>query len=219
MSKADGLNLFLTSFISLLAIMNPFGNTPLFLTLAGAKPEKEKQRIALRASATSILILLAFIFLGKQILAFFRITIPAFQIAGGILIFIIGLTMLHAFRLWVKSTPGEEQDWSEKQDVAIIPLGIPILTGPGAITTAMVLALQNAAIGTAALELKIIVSLAALAVSVITYIVFRESAYLMRLLGNTGINILTRLMGLLITVMAVQFVINGLKASFPFLTR
>jgi multiple antibiotic resistance protein len=210
MSRAEWLNFFFTSFISLFAIVNPLGNATLFLTLTEGKPDKDKQRVALRAAITSLLILLAFIFLGKQILVFFRITIPAFQIAGGILIFIIGVTMLHAFRLWVKSTPTEEQAWAEKQDVGVIPLGIPILTGPGAITTAMVLVFQQTGI-----EARMIVCAAAVLVCLIAFLVFSQSTYLLRLLGDTGINIFTRLMGLLLTVMAVQFFINGLKAAFP----
>ena len=175
-------------------------------------PEKEKKRVALRAAITSLLILLAFVLLGKQILFFFRITIPAFQIAGGILIFIIGLTMLHAFRLWVKSTPTEEKDWTEKPDVGVIPLGIPILSGPGAITTIMVLVFQHPDF-----QGRAIVGGAAVVVCVIAFVIFAELTYLIRLLGQTGINIFTRLMGLLLTVMAVQFLINGLRAAFPFL--
>ena len=218
MSKIEWLNFFLTSFISLFAIMNPLGNTAVFLGMTEGRTEGEKKRIALRAALTSFIVILGFILAGKQILFFFRITIPAFEIAAGVLIFIIGLTMLSAFRLWMKSTPNEEKEAaarvSERQDVAIIPLGIPIVSGPGAITTAMVLAFQRPGI-----EARITVVVAAALVSIITYFVFAESTYLFRLLKQTGINILTRLMGLLLTVMAVQFLINGLKMAFPFLAR
>lgn len=213
MSGADELNFFVTAFVSLFAIVNPFGNAPLFLSLTEGRSAKEQQRIALRAAVTSFLILAAFIFFGKPILSFFRVTIPAFQIAGGILIFIIGITMLRAFHFWARSTPEEEKEASEKQDVAVIPLGIPILTGPGAITTAMVLTFQRTG-----LEARLVVALSAVLVCLIAYLVFRESSYLMRIMGNTGINILTRLMGLLLTVIAAQFIINGLLAVFPFLS-
>ena len=179
MSRAEWLNFFLTSFISLFAIVNPLGNATLFISLTEGCSDRQRRRAAIRAAITSLLILLVFIFLGKQILTFFRITIPAFQIAGGILIFIIGVTMLHAFRLWVKSTPTEEQAWAEKQDVGVIPLGIPILSGPGAITTAMVLAVQQPN-----LEARAIVCAAAVLVCLIAFLVFSQSTYLMRLLGD-----------------------------------
>jgi small neutral amino acid transporter SnatA (MarC family) len=96
--------------------------------------------------------------------------------------------MLHAFRLWTRSTPEEEQEAADKEDVAVIPLGIPILSGPGAITTAMVFAFQHQG-----LQGKLLVSLAALLTSVITYFVFRESTFLMKIMGHTGINLLTRI--------------------------
>jgi multiple antibiotic resistance protein len=214
MSRAEWLNFFFTSFISLFAIVNPFGNSPMFLTLTEGRPEKEKKRLALRAALTCMLVLLAFVLLGKQILSFFHITIPAFQIAGGVLIFMIGVTMLSAFHLWMKSTPTEEKDWTGKPDVGVIPLGIPILSGPGAITTIMVMVFQHPD-----LPGRVIVASATVLVSLISFVIFAQSTYLTRLLGQTGINIFTRLMGLLLTVMAVQFLINGLRAAFPFLGR
>ena len=213
LNTAD-LNFFVNTFISIFAIVNPIGNTPLFLSFTEGKSIKDKKKIAFRASLTSFLILLLFIFLGKGILTAFRVTIPAFHIAGGILIFIIGLTMLHAFRLWVKTTPHEEKEAVDKEDVAVIPLGIPILSGPGAITTVMVFTFQQPG-----LEGKLLVSLASLLTCIITYFVFSESGYLMKIMGQTEINLLTRLMGLLLTVKAVQFFINGLSEVIPFLTK
>ncbi len=216
MPEPHWLTYFATTFFSLFAIINPFGNAPLFLGMTEGRTERDKKSIALRAALTSFVILVAFVLGGKYILFFFKITIPAFEIAAGVLIFIIGLTMLSAFHFWMRTSGPEQKEAEvkaeEKQDVAIIPLGIPILSGPGAITTAMVLAFQTAGVSS-----RLMVIVCAAIVRLITFLVFAESSYLVRLLKQTGINILTRLMGLLLTVMAVQFFINGLKLAFPFL--
>jgi len=212
MDLNEGLKFFFASLISLFAIVNPFGNAPIFLGLTEGKGAQERKRIALRASLTCVITLLAFIFLGKSVLYLFRVSISSFQIAGGILIFIIGLTMLHAFRLWTKSTPKEEEEALVKEDIAVIPLGIPILSGPGAITTAMILVFQHSGF-----EGKLIVSISALLTSILAYLILSFSGILLKAVGNTGINILTRLMGLLLTVKAIEFITEGVLSAFPFL--
>ena len=210
MPHGEALTFLINCFVALFAIVNPVGNAPLFLSFTGNCTPSERKQTAFRAALTCLIVLFVFVFLGKGILYLFRVTIPAFQIAGGALIFIIGLTMLHAFRLWVKSTPSEEQEAVEKEEVGVIPLGIPILAGPGAITTAMVFAFEYAGP-----EGKIMVCIAVILTSLISYFVFAGSNWLMKIMGNTGINILTRLMGLLLTVKAVQFALAGLTAAFP----
>ena len=204
------LNFFFTAFISLFAIVNPFGNAPLFLTFTEDKTEKERTQIAFRSSLASMIILLAFIFLGKYILLFFRITISDFQIAGGIIIFVVGLNMLQVRHPRTKSIPQEQEEAMEKEDISIVPLGIPILSGPGAIATAMVLAYQSGH-----LFGKVLVAIGAILTAGFTFFIFKESIRLIKFLGHTGINLLTRLMGLILMVKAVEFVVQGIYSAFP----
>jgi multiple antibiotic resistance protein len=190
-------------------IVDPLGNAPVFLTLTGSKNTAERNRTALRASLVTFLILLIFAFVGEWILKLLRVTISSFQIAGGILIFIIALSMLQARRSRAKSTPQEEQLKNEGEDVAIFPLAIPMLSGPAAITTVMVLINLSTSI-----TQRLLVVLAIVLTCLFTYLILRASGRVLNLLGQTGINVLTRLMGLLLAVISVQFVIDGIKEVF-----
>jgi multiple antibiotic resistance protein len=190
-------------------IVDPLGNAPVFLTLTGSKSTAERNRAALRASLATFLILLIFAFVGEWILKLLRVTISSFQIAGGILIFIIALSMLQARRSRAKSTPQEEQLKNEGEDVAIFPLAIPMLSGPAAITTVMVLINLSTSI-----TQRLLVVLAIFLTCLFTYLILRASGRVLNLLGQTGINVLTRLMGLLLAVISVQFVIDGIKEVF-----
>ena len=190
-------------------IVDPLGNAPVFLTLTGSKNTAERNRTALRASLVTFLILLIFAFVGEWILKLLRVTISSFQIAGGILIFIIALSMLQARRSRAKSTPQEEQLKNEGEDVAIFPLAIPMLSGPAAITTVMVLINLSTSI-----TQRLLVVLAIFLTCLFTYLILRASGRVLNLLGQTGINVLTRLMGLLLAVISVQFVIDGIKEVF-----
>ncbi len=190
-------------------IVDPLGNAPIFLSITGGQSPAERNRTALRASVVTFLILLIFAFVGEWILKLLRVTISSFQIAGGILIFIIALSMLQARRSRAKSTPQEEHERPEGEDVAVFPLAIPMLSGPAAITTVMVLINLSTSITQRAL-----VILAIFLTSLFTYLILRASGRVMGLLGQTGINVLTRLMGLLLAVISVQFVIDGIKEVF-----
>ena len=185
----------------------PSGNIPFFLALTrGATPE-ERRRTAFRASLDTFRILLFFAFVGEWILRLLRVTISSFRIAGGILIFIIALSMLQARRSRARSTPEEEHDRREREDVSIFPLAIPMMSGPAAITTVMVLISISKSY-----TRKALVILGILPTSVACYWILRESGRLLKILRQTGINVLSRLMGLLLAVIAVQFVVDGIKA-------
>jgi multiple antibiotic resistance protein len=190
-------------------IVDPLGNIPIFLAITEERSPEQRNRTALRASLATFLILLLFAFVGEWILRLLRVTISSFQIAGGILIFIIALSMLQARRSRAKSTPQEEHERHEGDDVAIFPLAIPMLGGPAAITTVMVLI----NLSTSLLQ-RALVILAIFLTSLSCYLIMRASGRLMNFLGQTGINVLTRLMGLLLAVISVQFVIDGIKEAF-----
>lgn len=200
------LEFVLITFSMIFFIVDPLGNIPVFLALTEGASPAERNRTARRASIVTLLILLLFAFIGEWILRLFRVTISSFQIAGGILIFIIALSMLQARRSRAKSSPEEEDERLQQEDISIFPLAIPMLSGPAAITTVMVLINLSASF-----TQRMIVILAIILTSLCCYFIMKESGRLLRVLRKTGINVLTRLMGLLLAVIAVQFVIDGIK--------
>ena len=197
------------SLSSIFFIVDPLGTAPIFLAITEGQTAKERNRTALRANVVTFLILVVFAFVGEWILKLLRVTISSFQIAGGILIFTIALSMLQVRRSRAKSTPQEEHEKQEGEDVAIFPLAIPMLSGPAAITTVMVLI----NLATSPLH-RMLVILSITLTGLFCYLILRASGTLLNLLGRTGINVLTRLMGLLLAVISVQFVIDGIKAAF-----
>jgi multiple antibiotic resistance protein len=193
------------AFTSLLAIVNPLGAIPLYVALTAQYPKEQRRATLRRAIMTGFGVLIVFAVAGTYILEFFGITRQAFQVAGGILFFAVGWDMLQARRSRVKTTEEEETESTHRDDVGIIPLGLPTLAGPGAITT--VIALNGQA--DSVLE-SATVYLAIVLVLLICYITLAAAPALTRRMGQTGMNVMTRLMGLLVMVIGAQFVINGL---------
>lgn len=211
---SDYLNFTSFAFAALFFIIDPLGNVPLFLAITPRNDAQERRQIVGKASLVSGLILVFFLLTGNLMLDIFHVTIGAFRVAGGILVFAIAFRMLFVVRPGQKTSPQEEQEAIAKEDVSVFPLAIPLLSGPGAITTVILLRSTCRDVVHYFLILAVIV-----VVSLLTYFILRESQYLMKLLGQTGINILTRLMGLMLSVIAVQFAIDGIKAVLPELTR
>jgi multiple antibiotic resistance protein len=192
------------AFTSLLAIVNPLGAVPIFIALTASNSPDQRRNTARRAVLTSLIVLLAFCLLGTWILRFFGITTQAFQIAGGILFFGIGSDMLQARRSRGKTTEEEETESVGKDDPGIIPLGLPTLVGPGAITT--VIALNGQAedfARTAAVYIAIVLVL------LVAWAILIAAPAVARRMGRTAMNVMTRLMGLIVMVVGAQFVING----------
>jgi multiple antibiotic resistance protein len=192
------------AFTSLLAIVNPFGAVPVFIAMTANYERAHRAATLRRAVFTAFVVMVAFALLGTWILRFFGITTHAFQIAGGIIFFGIGWDMLHARRSGVKTTAEEETEGAAREDIGIIPLGLPSLAGPGAITT--VIALESQAL-TLAQSVSIYASI--LLVVLISWLVLAAAPYVTRKLGQAGMNVFTRIMGLLAMVVGAQFVING----------
>ncbi len=200
----------LVCFGSLFSIIDPFAAVPVFLGLVAGQSKTEQGGTALRASLTCLAVLSAFGFGGSFIFGFFSITIPAFKIAGGILLFAVGLEMMRGKHSDTRSTKEERHEAETKEDVGMIPLGLPLLSGPGAIATVMVL------VGKAkSLEERAGLHVAIFAVSVLTFLVLRSASFMARALGKTGINIIGRFMGLILAAVAIQFVIDGAREAFP----
>ncbi|MGH7507623.1 MAG: MarC family protein [Longimicrobiales bacterium] len=200
----DALQFAVLAFTSLLAIVNPLGAVPMFLALTGNYDRARRRATLRRAILTSFAVLIAFTLLGTWILRFFGITTHAFQIAGGILFFGVGWDMLQARRSRVKTTEEEETESAGKDDVGIIPLGLPMLAGPGAITT--VIALNG---NTDTLLESASVYVAIVLVLLVCWALLSAAPAITRRMGQTAMNVMTRLMGLLVMVVGAQFVING----------
>jgi multiple antibiotic resistance protein len=194
------------AFSSLFVLVDPIAAVPAFLAMTADSDSPHRRAMALRASITCFVVLSVFAFSGTMIFRFFGITLPAFKIAGGLILGIIGLDMVQGRRSPTKETASETAEGSEKEDVGIIPLGIPMLAGPGSISSAIVLMSQSPDWRHASV---IFVAIAVTAASSVLILAAAErvGGYL----HETGIRILTRMMGLLLLSIAVQFILNGLR--------
>jgi multiple antibiotic resistance protein len=188
---------------SLFFLVDPFAVIPVFLSMTpGDAPSRRET--ARRAAWTCFIVLAAFAAAGGLIFRVFGITLPAFKIAGGVILIMIGLEMLQARNSGTKQSPEETAECAARETIGVIPLGIPMLAGPGAISTAMILT------GDSRRWWQFAVVFAVIALtSLISYWVLAAADRVGRFLGETGIRIMTRLMGLLLTAVAVQFIING----------
>ncbi len=195
--------------IPLIIIMDPFGNLPFFLMFTASKPVKERNRIAAVSTSTAALILLFFALTGNLVLNFFHISLAAFQLAGGFIFFIYSLQMLALIPSGLKTSDEEEHEAISKDSVALVPLATPFLAGPGAITAVLVWRDQA---GTMPDVLPFLIAIPV--ACLVVYLVFRFGQQISRLLGVGGIRVLTRLMGLLLSVIAAQFIVEGLRQIF-----
>ena len=205
----DFLHHVATILVPLVIIMDPLGNLPFFLMFTAQKSPQERRRIAALSTLTAAIILLFFALTGNLVLDFFHISLPAFQLAGGFIFFIYSLQMLALIPSGLKTSDEEEHEAISKDSVAFVPLATPFLAGPGAITAVLVWRDQTSTTPTISIFL-IAIPLACFVV----YIVFRFGQQISRLLGVGGIRVLTRLMGLLLSVIAAQFIVAGLQQIF-----
>lgn len=189
---------------TLLTLVNPVGIAPLFMVLTERFDPPQRRVIARKATFAGGITLLIFALLGTYIFRFYGITLNAFRIMGGIIFFRSGLRMLEGDILRTRTTPKEQEESLQLNDIAISPLGIPVITGPGAITAALVLSGQAEGLPHYGILLVAVV-----VVLVITYYVLRGADRLSFKLGTTGMRIIQRIMGIILMVIAVQFVING----------
>jgi multiple antibiotic resistance protein len=190
---------------SIFFLVDPFAALPTFLAVTAGSDAPRRKRIARKASLTALIFLSAFAVAGQYIFKMFGITLPAFEIAGGVILLLIGLDMLEAKRSPTQEATGDTEAAASKEDAGIVPLGIPMLAGPGAIASVMVLVGQAQTMWQMAAILGSIFITA-----VICYLVLGNSDKVARALGETGIRILVRIMGLLLVALAVQYFVNGM---------
>jgi len=196
-------------FTSIFFIVDPFAVIPSFLAMTVRDSPEQRRVLARRGAWTCAITLTLFALGGSMIFKIFGITIGAFKIAGGVLMGLNALDMVQARRSQQRETPVETAEGIQKEDIGILPLGVPMLAGPGAISTVMVLAL-----GAKTLAASAAVYVSIILTSVLTYVVLSAASLVERRLGQTGMRILTRLMGLVLLAIAVQFILDGIKATF-----
>lgn len=206
-----------TAFVTLIVIIDPFAVVPMYVALTRSQSADEKKATALKATAIGTIILISFAFAGDKLLDAMNISEPAFRIAGGFLLLLAAMEMVMARTSGgMQSTTGAEtKEAIHRDDVSVFPLAIPLIAGPGAMTSVVVLMRKAEAMGPVAMAGIIGVLLLTL---LLTYISLRAGDRMMETLGVTGTNVLTRVFGIILAALAVQFMINGavevVKTSF-----
>jgi len=201
---------YIKTFIGLMAIVNPIGAIPIFISLTAGADDAQRLKTVNTVAITVGIILLVALFVGQTMLEFFDITINSFRVGGGILILLMSVSMMHAKVSPAIQTKQEVEESMDRDSIAIVPLSIPLLAGPGAIST-VILDAQKARDLThyAILAVEIVV------LSLLLWVVLRLSPLIAKRITATGINIFTRIMGLILAAIAVEFIAIGLKGLFP----
>ena len=194
----------LTVFTGFFAIMNPIANTPIFLGLTDGQTDAEKKKIARTASLTAFIIVVSFVIVGKYIFDLFGITIPAFKMTGGILLFYVGFEMLQSKKSKIHHQENVEVD----EGVAVSPLAIPILAGPGTIVTAM-----NNVTDANLLHIAIVVVIFGIMIA-LTYLAFTLSERIVEKIGKNLITVIGKIMGLILAIMGTGMTVEGIKLAF-----
>lgn len=203
----------LKTFISLLVIVNPIGAIPLFISLTPNQDEFEKKRTARLAAIAVAMVLVVSAMIGEHLIRFFGISIASFQVGGGILVLLVAVSMLNAQVGPVRQTREEQAEAQTKSNIAVVPLAIPLLTGPGSVSTVIIYA-QKAA---SWLDYLVLAG-SGIAIGLMVWGALNLAGPIARLLGQTGINVATRLMGLLLAAIAVEIMAEGLLRLFPVLS-
>jgi multiple antibiotic resistance protein len=199
------IHLALHAFLTLFVVVDPIGIAPLFLGLAGRRAEAERRSIAARAVVVAGGILVSFLVGGAWLLRHIGISLEAFRVAGGLLMFAIARDMV--FVQLERETKEEEQEAHAKDDITVFPLAIPLIAGPGALASVMILAGEARA---EPLGIAVVLAMMA-AVLLLVYVALRASTFLARLLGKTGINVVTRVLGVLLAALAVEYAASGAR--------
>jgi len=206
------LEFVVTAVVTLLVITDPLGNVPFFLALTDGMDAGERDRVARRAVTIAAGVLLAFAFVGQPLLTALGITLPAFRIAGGILLFLVSVDMVFARQSGIRSvTNAESREAEARTDVAIFPLAVPLIAGPGAITSVLLL-MGEARQSWLNMGVVIVMLLAVLGFGLL---LLHLGTRLMHRLGVTGVNVIGRISGIILSALAVQFILDGLRDVQP----
>jgi multiple antibiotic resistance protein len=204
------IDLFITAFVTLFVVIDPPGCAPIYASLTTGAGPAQRRAMAIRATLIAGGILIFFAMFGEALLSFLHIDLDSFRIAGGIMLFMIAIDMVFEKRTERREQRAEKVAASDVEDVSVFPMAMPMLAGPGSIASVMLLVAQNTG-----LDRAFVIFAALLLVLLITLAALLAAGPLMRFIGNKGEAVITRLLGVLLAALAAQFVIDGLKASFP----
>lgn len=198
--------------VALLAIVNPFGGIPIFISATHGWSARDRARTSRTVALTVLVVLALAAFTGDQLLEFFNVSIGSFMVGGGILVLLLAISMLQAKESPIRQTPEEAVEAADREAVGVVPLGIPLLAGPGAISSVIIAAHQFRH-GDLLGHVLLLIPIAT--VALVVWGVFLLGGRISRRLGRTGLNIVTRLMGLILAAMAVEFIARGIIELFP----
>jgi multiple antibiotic resistance protein len=199
----------LSAFVLLFIVVDPIGVAAIFAALAHDAPRQEQRRIARNGVLLAVCILLTFMLAGNGLLAMLGISIPAFRIAGGVLLFILSLDMIFARQSGLRATTLREQkEAARRQDISVFPLAFPLIAGPGAMTTVLLMASSGYGAGVMAGLVGVVVLVLGLTLTALWF-----APVIVRGLGETGINVVNRLLGLILAALAVQFILDGVRVG------
>lgn len=193
------------TFLTMVVVMDPIGLAPIFIGLAGNRPSFERRKMAIKATAVAGVIIFLFAFFGQSLLSHLGISIHSFKIAGGILLFLIALDMVFARPSGAKETEEEEKEAQNRQDPSVFPLAIPLIAGPGTLASIMILATKASG---HILDLVVVMAVTAIVLA-LCYLALRLSGQIARVIGLTGVHVVTRVLGVLLGALAVQYVADG----------
>jgi multiple antibiotic resistance protein len=196
--------------VALLAIVDPVASIPVFLSTTAGYTQAERRRVTQVVATTVFCVLGVAALIGTQMLRFFGISIPSFLIAGGILLLLMAISMLQARESGIRQTPDEAAEASEKDAVAVVPLAIPLLAGPGAISTMIIATHQSQSF-----VHHLLLLIPAVLIAIAVWSTFSAATRISEQLGTTGMNIITRVMGLIIAAIGVEYIYRGLIELFP----
>jgi len=198
------LNAFLLALPAIFFVVDPVGVVPLFIAMTAHDSKEKARAMALKASITGAALLIVFAVFGAFIFKLFGVTLPAFRVAGGLLLMLTALDMVRARPSATRTSEAETREGAEKDDIAIVPLAIPLLAGPGSIATVMVLMS-----GTDGVASAVAVIASVVITFVATWLLLRAAHHVKRVLGQSGIAVMQRVFGLILAAIAVQFVVDG----------
>ncbi|MGE3332115.1 MAG: MarC family protein [Rhodospirillaceae bacterium] len=208
------IELALTAFVNFIVIIDPIGVVPFFMSHTAHLDAADRRATALKSITIAAAILLVFTVIGQPLLHYLGVSVAAFRIAGGVLLLLLAVDMVLVKESGIRATtPKEEEEATHRPDVAVFPLAVPLIAGPGAITSVILLQSQNAG----SFAGQSVVAGVMIVVLLITGLMFLVAGPIMRMLGVTGINVMTRVLGIILAALAVSNILEGLRASFPVL--
>jgi multiple antibiotic resistance protein len=205
---------YLKFLVALVSIANPIGAIPMFISLTSDDTLSQRRKISMQTTLAFSGILLVILFIGQPLLTFFGITVDSFRTAGGIIILLMAISMVHGQISRAKQTAGEAKDAATMDSIAIVPLSIPLLAGPGAISTVIVYSHSATSLFS-----KLIFSAEILIAALSVWLCLNAAPYIARFLGKTGMNIITRIMGLILAAIGIELITGGLLNLLPGLAQ